>query len=195
MIWHTSSIMQYHILTRISKYDTYVIWGEQIWPQQMYVYIMHCDMQSELMRYMPPSTYRTPERQHPKGNMWKITRKTCLCSRLSKDVISDNLAGLQDEKAFLWDDHHDNFSKVAACSDVNKSTSLHLKHDDPLKNPTMEPTQSTNQSHLHLPFVLASNIAEVKPRGPRRSKFREMRTISKRSVYLNKYTYIFSNII
>lgn len=39
MIWHTSSIMQYHILTRISKYDTYVIWGEQIWPQQMYVYI------------------------------------------------------------------------------------------------------------------------------------------------------------
>ena len=165
MIWHTSSIMQYHILTRISKYDTYVIWGEQIWPQQMYVYIMHCDMQSELMRYMPPSTYRTPERQHPKGNMWKITRKTCLCSRLSKDVISDNLA-VQDEKAFLWDDHHDNFSKVAACSDVNKSTSLHLKHDDPLKNPTME-TDPINQ-----PISSASAICariqqqpEVKPRG------------------------------
>ena len=83
----------------------------------------------------------------------------------------------------MWRFHLWEQKKMLPC-DFNKSISLHLKHHDPLKNPTMEPT-NINQSHLLGPFLLASNIGshlEVQDR-----KSREMWIFWKSCVYIYKY--------
>ena len=153
----------------------------------MYVYIMHCDMQSELMRYMPPSTYRTPERQHPKGeHVENNQRKPVSVQDCQRMLFRTILRVFKMKRPFYGVTIMTTFQKLLLAVMSTNQLPCISNTMDALKNPTMEPTQSTNQSHLHLPFVAriqhcrgqTSRSKEVPSSG-------KCRTISKREcVYI-----------